>query len=205
MTPITLILPAPRVLGALSGRRAPSGRGGRTWAARRRRCAAARPPRSTRSGDCSDARAAALARDAVALEHLPARRAVPAGQPRQPHRPPVGLLARARGSPALARRVSAHGHDRGTGRRGAHHAPLCARPRWPPASDHAPWSPSSASTPSPARPPRLLAGEHARHHLTLRARSEPASTVCHVRPSLGALVVATTSLRRGPDVPSAVH
>jgi hypothetical protein len=49
----------------------------------------------------------------------------------------------------------------------------------------------------------VLAGEHARHHLTLRARSEPASTVCHVRPSCRRpVVVATTSLRRRPDSPS---
>jgi hypothetical protein len=31
--------------------------------------------------------------DPVTLEHLPTRRAMPAGQPRQPHRTPVGLLA----------------------------------------------------------------------------------------------------------------
>ena len=48
---------------------------------------------------------------------------------------------------------------------------------------------------------RLLAREHARNHLTLRARSEAASTVRHVRPPSEACSRGDHSLRRRPDDP----
>jgi hypothetical protein len=130
--------------------------------------------------------AAPLPAHAVALEHLPARRAVPAGQPRQAHRPPIGLLARAedRLLVFVAERPRARLRDRSTRRTPRAAGPLDITGLKPPLPGRG-HRRRRASHRAGDRA-RLLAGEKARHHLTLRARSEPTSTVHHVRPSFGA-------------------
>ena len=82
-----------RVRGARRGRRVPSGRAGRTSAARTRRCATAPRPRSTHSAGWSAARLRRDAASAVTREDLPDRRAVPAAEELQLHRAPVRALA----------------------------------------------------------------------------------------------------------------
>ena len=130
--------------------------------------------------------AAAPARDPVALEHLVDRRAMPAAQHRQAHRPPI----RPRACPQnlllgrVTQRPRTRPRDRPTGHTphpadallDAGGKPTIARRRH--RRGRAPHRPRDRA--------RLLAGEKARDHLTLRARSEPASTVRHVRPSFGA-------------------
>ncbi len=124
--------------------------------------------------------------DPVTLEHLPVRQAMPAGQPRQPHRPPIGLRSGVQDRLLLLgrQRPRTRPGDRPPRRTPASVRPLGLARGQPPVPRR-----GDRRRRAPHRPvdgPRVLAGEHARHHLTLRPRSEPASTVCHVRPSLGA-------------------
>jgi hypothetical protein len=140
-------------------------------------------------------------RPAVTLEDFPDRRPVPANQRSEAHRTPIRALP-SRQHPLLD--LLAQPPRTRLGHRPARHAPPAAGPLLgtgliptPPRRRdrrrRAPHPPSDRS--------RGLAGETARHHLTLHARSEPASH----RPSCPALLQSlqsslTASVRRRPDV-----
>jgi hypothetical protein len=133
---------------------------------------------------------APLAADAMAPKHLPDRRPVPAGQPRQSHRPPVGLGAGIEDHPFLlgAQRLRTRPRHRWT-RRAPHPAGPVSLRRGQPAPAGGRHRRRRAPHRSRDRS-RLLAGEQTQHQLALRARSETTSTVQHVRSSLGARVLA---------------
>src|SRR5215210_802901 len=144
--------------------------------------------------------AAAPARDAVTREHLPDRRAMPAGQELQLHRPVVGVLAR--------------GQDRCL-RVGAQRPRT--RPRYRrPGPQTRPRDPLSLRRLLPTTPPPMRRGDRNRtlsrrrskraptlnqpNQLQTARQSELASTVFHVRPLLRSCQSSlTNSLRTGPD------
>src|SRR3954469_11664336 len=108
------------------------------------------------------------------------------GQPRQAHRPPVRAGAGIEDALLLGRaqRPRTRPRDRPPRRAPRPTDALALAGLKPPITSGRHCRGRAAHRPRDRA--RLLAGEKARDHLTLRTRSEPASTVCHVRPSFGA-------------------
>ena len=149
--------------------------------------------------------AAPLTTDAVTLEHLPDRRAVPAGQPRQAHRPPVGLRSASRIACSSCT-LSAHGHDRGREERVRRHARDARCSRWRPASD------ATSGARSPARRSGQAAACPERRPLLdqLTSSRRPCSPSLHLRSSMSGLLRRCLSSLTAPSVggrtpPSTVH
>ena len=131
--------------------------------------------------------AAALTRHAVALEDLPDRRAMPAREELQLHRPVVGPLARGSGSPARPRCSAPTGTTAAATSASADTRATPARPRWRACQRcHQRCAVAGATLRAAAACPqrRTLLDQH--HQLKTALQSELAPTVLHVRsPSAG--------------------
>ena len=152
---------------------------------------------------CSAAALAAPpARDAMTRQHLVDRRAMPAGQELQLHRPVVGLLARGQDRPLSLSAQRPRTRPRPRGLRVRRHASdarsssLAATPAMPPPMRRGRRN-RTLSRRGPKRAPTL----DQTNQLQTARQSELASTVLHVRPPSDGSVVADRTLRRGPDVP----
>src|SRR3954452_8578843 len=114
---------------------------------------------------------------------------------------PQFVRARASRMRCSSAALSAHGHDRGTGRRGAHHAPLTRSPSL--ASSHRSRAVVTVVGEQPIDRATARAFSPARRRATIsrfaRGPNRHLPSVMSGPPSEPS-VVATESLRRGPDV-----